>query len=186
MFDDFATLHQVQQMIERDYHETISDKAVRTYKRRHYKVQKDRIQEQKDTMKGIAEIVGEDGLSAGVMALLWQALQTMKPTELIALHRALDNHAKTELAKKQFALFAEEHRQKMKERRAAEEANKVTAEVVDSAADYAEAQRVVQQVKDIFGIGMTAIEPPAQRLLPPAAEAPLPMLPAAVGNNSEL
>jgi hypothetical protein len=174
MFDKCATLRQVQEMIERDYHEKLSCGAVLTYKNRHYKVQKEKILAQKTALTAITELVGEDGLTAGVMALLWQALQTMTPPQLIALLRAMDNHEKTDLAKKQFALFAEAHRQRMKERRAAEKANKVTAEVVNSADDYAEAQRVVQQVKDIFGIGMTAIGPPTQRLLgpaPPSAEA---------------
>jgi len=117
MFDKFATLQQVQEMIERKYHEKLSCGAVLTYKTRHWKVQKNRIREQKAAMKAIAQLVGEDGLSAGVMALLWQALQTMTPPQLIALQRALDNHQKTELAKEQFALHAEALRLKMRKDR---------------------------------------------------------------------
>lgn len=181
MFDQFATLRDVQEMIERDYHETLSCGAVLTYKTRHWKVQQEKIQEQKTALKAIAKLVGEDGLSAGVMALLWQALQTMTPPQLIALQRALDNHQKTELAKKLFALQAEAHRLKMKERRAAEKAGKVTA--ADSADDYAQAQKVLERVKDIFGIGPAEIEPPDQRLLGPAEKALSPEALAADGNS---
>ena len=184
MFDNFATLKDVQEMIERDYHEKLSCGAVLTYKTRHYKVQKEKIQEQKTALKAIAKLVGEDGLSAGVMALLWQALQTMTPPQLIALQRALDNHEKTELAKKLFALHAEEHRQKMKERRAAEKAGKVASAVVDGADDYAQAQKVLERVKEIFGIGPASIEPPDQPLLGPAEESPSPEAVAADGTNA--
>ncbi len=171
MFDKYATLQQVREMIEQKYHEKISETAVNTYKTRHWKVQKDRILEQKTAMKAIAELVGEDGLSAGVTALLWEALQTMTPPQLIALKRALDNHEKTELAKKLFALRAEE------------KAGVVT--VVNAADDYAEAQKVVQQVKEIFGIGMTGIEPPEPRLLGPAQQSPSAGAPVSARSGNE-
>lgn len=183
MFDEFATLKQVQEMIVRDYGEKISWYAVKTYKNHHWKVQKEKLEERKRTMKLFADLIGEDGLSAGVNALLWQALQTMTPTQLLAFKRVANDTEKVALMKKRFALFAEEHRQKMKERRSAEKAGEVT--VVDAADDYARAQRVVAQVKEIFGIGMSEIVPPPQRLLgagegeapPVAADNPAPVGP---------
>jgi hypothetical protein len=160
MFDKFATLKQVQVKIERTYHEDIALTSIRTYKRKHWKLQKDMVREQKATMKAIAEIIGEDGLTAGVNALLWQALQTMTPPQLITFKKVLSDGEKVELMKEQFALVAEEHRQKMKEPGAGMKAAKDGSEAGDAAEDYAKAQRVVAQVKEIFGIGLTGIEPP--------------------------
>jgi hypothetical protein len=118
-------------------------------------------------MTAISEIIGEDGLTAGVNALLWQELQGMTATQLMAFKKVLNDGAKVELMKKQFALYAQEHRQKMKERSAK---GRVSSADVDGPDDYAQAQKVVQQVKEIFGIGMSEIEPPEQPLLGPGED----------------
>ena len=165
MFDKFATLRQVQETIQRDYHETVCLTAIRTYKQKHWKVWKNMVREQKATMVAIAEIVGEDGLTAGVNALLWQELQTMTPTQLMSFKKICNDSAKVALMKKQFALYAQEHRQKMQERRDSMKAGEDGSEVVD---DFEAAQKVVQQVKEIFGIGTRQIAPPVQKLLGPA------------------
>jgi hypothetical protein len=174
MLEKFAGLRQVSEMIKTEYHEDAGHTSVTSYKQKFYQKWRALVQEQKATMKAIAEIIGEDGLEAGVHALLWQSLQTMKPMELIALKRGLNGDKKVELMKKRLALSSQEHRQKMQERRAAMEAQQEGSAPVDAAEDYARAQRVVQQVKEIFGIGMTPIEPPE----PPRPEAvPAPALP---------
>jgi len=170
MLDSFASLEAVQEMIERKFGEKLSTTAVQTYKQKHWKVEKDRIRDQKAHLKAIAEIIGEDGLSAGVNALLWQALQTLTPTQLIALKKVVNDDKKVELMKKQFALFAQEHRQKMKERRSAQE-GKGNVEIVE---DFEAAQRMVEQAKEIFGIGRTAIAPPRQQLLGSAEQSQSP------------
>lgn len=173
MFEKFASLRAVQQMIEREYHESICQGAVATYKNNYWKVHKQMIREQKATMKAVAEIIGEDGLTAGVNALLWQELQTMKAPQLMAFKKILNDGEKLALLKKQFALYAQEHRQKMKERADAAKTTDGEASTGDAAEDYARAQKVVEQVKEIFGIGMTAVELPNQRLLGETAEGPL-------------
>lgn len=177
MFDDYASLEQVLQMIEREYHEKVSTQAVETYKKRHWQVQKDRIRDQKAFLTAIAEIIGKDGLDAAVNALLWQALQTMTPPQLIALKKVVNDEKKVELMKKQFALYAEEHRLRMQERKKASEDDTYVLE------DFDAAQKVVQQVKEIFGIGTRQIAPPAQKLLGPAQEAPSPEAAAASINE---
>jgi hypothetical protein len=183
MFDKFATLQEVQEMIERNYHEKVSLVAVNTYKKKHWKVQKDKVQEQKTTIKAIAQIVGEDGLGAGVTALLWQALQTMTPPQLIALKKVLNDDKKVELVKQQFALYAQAHRQKMEERRSMK-AGKGRAPAEEGVEDFDAAQKVVERVKEIFGIGTASIEPPTQRLLAPPEELPSPVAPAAAGKEN--
>jgi len=160
MFSNFATRLQVVEMIKREYHEDAGMSAVSNYKLTHWNVEQKQIQEQTTAMRAFAKVVGEDGLEAGVNALLWQSLQTMKPTLLIALKRALNDDKKVALLKKRFALYAQEHRQVMKERQAMLTAGEEASTPVDAAEDYTRAQRVVQQVKEIFGIGMTPIEPP--------------------------
>ena len=165
MFEKYANLGQVQRMIEQRYHETVCLTAIRTYKQKHWKVWKNMVREQKATMVAIAEIVGEDGLTAGVNALLWQELQTMTPTQLMSFKKICNDSAKVALMKKQFALYAQEHRQKMQERRDSMKAGEDGSEVVD---DFEAAQKVVQQVKEIFGIGTRQIAPPVQKLLGPA------------------
>jgi hypothetical protein len=115
------------------------------------------------------KIIGEDGLTAGVNALLWQALQSMTVPQLTAFKKVLNDAEKVRLMKKQFALLAEEHRQKMKERGAMD-----ADQESSPAEDYARAQRVVQQVKEIFGIGMADIEPPGPPALPAGEEEPPP------------
>jgi hypoxanthine phosphoribosyltransferase len=183
MFDKFATLQEVQEMIERKYHEKISETAVSTYKKKHWKVQKDKVRDQKTTMKAIAEIIGEDGLDAGVTALLWQALQTMTPPQLIALKKVLNDDKKVELVKQQFALYAQAHRQKMEER-SSMKAGKGRAPAEEGVEDFDAAQRVVERVKEIFGIGTASIETPTQRLLAPPEELPSPVAPAAAGKEN--
>jgi hypothetical protein len=168
MFDKFATALQVHRMIERRYHENVGLTAVRTYKRNHWQVFKDMVREQKAAMVAIAEIIGEDGLTAGVNALLWQELQSMTATQLMAFKKVLNDGEKVALMKKQFALYAQEHRQRMKERSAAAKGN---IEVVE---DFDAARRMVEQAKEIFGIGTTAIAPPVQKLLGPAEHTPSP------------
>ncbi len=165
MFEKFATALKVHQMIERQYHENVGLTAVRSYKQKHWQVFKDMVREQKAAMVAIAEIIGEDGLTAGVNALLWQELQTMTPTQLMAFKKVLNDGQKVELMKKQFALYAQEHRQRMKERSA--QAGKGNVEVVE---DFDAARRMVEQAKEIFGIGRTAMVPPSQKLLGPGEE----------------
>lgn len=182
MFDGFATLQEVQDMIEHKYHEKISSCAVSTYKRKHWKVQKDKVREQKTTLKAIAELIGEDGLDAGVRALLWQALQTMTPPQLIGLKKVLNDDKKVEVMKQQFALHAEEHGHGTGEPRSlsAGEGGALTEE---GEGDFDAAQRVVERVKAIFGIGMTGTEPPRQKLLSQAEEPPSPEVPPADGSS---
>jgi len=179
MFDKFATVLQVHQMIERKYHENVGLTAVRGYKQNHWRVFKDMVREQKAAMVAIAEIIGEDGLTAGVNALLWQELQGMTPTQLMAFKKVLNDGAKVELLKKQFALYAQEHRQKMKERSIQAEKGKV--EVVE---DFEAARRMVEQAKEIFGIGRTAIAPPKQKFLGPGGEPRSPEIPPVAGEQS--
>jgi len=155
MFEKFATAEEVRQMIARKYKEEICYHAVLNYKNNYWKVYKQQVTEKKTAMKSIADLVGEDGLTAGANALLWQALQKMTIPQLMAFKRSMNDADKVKLLKKQFALYNKEHRQKLKERMKAGD-----GEVqVDPAEDYARAQRVVQQVKEIFGIGMTDMEP---------------------------
>jgi len=180
MFEKFATIPQVRRMIERQYHEDVGVTAVTKYKHKHWQVFKDMVREQKAAMTAIAEIVGEDGLTAGVNALLWQELQGMTATQLMAFKKVLNDGQKVELLKKQFALYAQEHRQRMKERSASMKAGKGTIEVVE---DFDAARRMVEQAKEIFGIGTTAIAPPVQKLLGPAEEATSPLAPAACGSS---
>jgi hypothetical protein len=180
MFEEFGTLQGVSDMIERVYHEKASRSAVSTYKQKHWKVWKDKIQETVTSMRAISRLVGEDGLTAGVRALLWQALQTMTPPQLISLKRALNDDKKVDLMKKHFALYAEEHRQKMEQRSAIMKASQADTDVVD---DYEAAQQVVEQVKEIFGIGTRQLAPPAPKLLAPPQEMPSPAPVVAVGNE---
>jgi hypothetical protein len=174
MFEKFATLRQVQEMIRHKYHEEVGLTAIRKYKQKHYNAFKEMVRQQKADIKGIAETIGEDGLSLAVNALLWQELQTMKPTELVAFRKVMNDSEKVAVLKKQFALLAKEHRLKMQERRASLKGGVVDAEVVDPAEDYARAQRVVAQVKEIFGIGMTPFEPHRPPALPAGEEEPPP------------
>ena len=160
MFEKFATGPQVRRMIERKYHEDVGSTALTTYKEKHWRAHKNGILDRLTTMKAVSKLVGEDGLTAGVNALLWESLQEMSVPQLMAFKKVLNDGQKVELMKKQFALFAKEHRQKMKERRAAEKA--AEGEVVE---DFEMAQRMVEQAKEIFGIGTTAFPPPAPRLL---------------------
>ena len=165
-------------MIERKYHENVGLTAVRSYKQKHWQVFKDMVREQKAAMIAIAEIIGEDGLTAGVNALLWQELQGMTATQLMAFKKVLNDGEKVALMKKQFALYAQEHRQKMKER--STQAGKGNIEVVE---DFDAARRMVEQAKEIFGIGTTAIAPPVRKLLGPAEEPPSPEAPAAAAGR---
>ena len=168
MLDDHAPLRIVQEMIERVYHEQISCLAIGKYKNQQWKVQKEKISNQKVNIKAIAEVVGKDGLGAGVTAFLWQALQTMTIPQLLGLKKALNDDDKVVLMKKQFALHAAEHRQKMNERGEAAKAVNGNSEGIE---DYDAAQRTVQQVKEIFGIGLTDLEP-RRRPQPLPAEKP--------------
>jgi len=180
MFEKYSTLLQVQRMLEREYHEEIALTSIRTYKQKHWWVFKHMIREQKAAMKAVNELVGEDGLTAGVNALLWQELQGMTATQLMAFKKICNDSAKVELMKKQFALLAREHRQKMKERAAALQAGKPGEEVVE---DFDAARRMVEQAKEIFGIGRTAIAPPAWKLPGPADETPSPGAPVGSGKS---
>ncbi len=168
MFEKFATVPQVRRMIERKYHEDVGATAVRSYKQKHWQVHKDMICERKTAMKAVSQLVGEDGLTAGVNALLWESLQEMTVPQLMAFKKVLNDGEKVKLMKKQFALYAQEHRQKMKER-SGMQAGKGNIEVVE---DFDAARRMVEQAKEIFGIGTTAIAPPVRKLLG-AAEEPL-------------
>lgn len=175
MFNKFATMRQVQELIEHKYHEKISLTAVSTYKKKHWQVRMDMISERLTTMKAVSKLVGEDGLTAGVNALLWESLQEMTPTQLMAFKKVMNDGEKVALLKKQFALYAQEQRQKMKERSAAG-----NVEVVE---DFDAARRMVEQAKEIFGIGTTAIAPPVRRLLGPALESPSPAVVVSVNRT---
>ncbi len=177
MFDKYATPLQVHQMIERTYHENVGLTALRSYKKKHWQAFKDMVREQKAAMIAIAEIIGEDGLTAGVNALLWQELQSMSAAQLMAFKKVLNDGEKVALMKKQFALYAQEHRQRMKERSSA---GKGKVEVVE---DFDAARRMVEQAKEIFGIGTTAIAQPAQKLLGPAEVMPSTEALTADGNS---
>lgn len=153
MFDAHASVVEVQRMIEQKYHEDASKGSVRTYKTRHWDVRQNMILERLMTMKCVAKLVGEDGLGAAVNALLWEAVQGMSVTQLMAFKKVLNDTAKVALLKKQFALYAKEHRQKMKQGAGENEDD------LDPSESYARAQRVVAQVKEIFGIGMGSPRP---------------------------
>lgn len=174
MFNRFHTVLQVHQMIERQYHEFVGLTAVRSYKQNHWQVFKDMVREQKAAVQGIAEIIGDDGLSMGVNALLWQELQKLSAPQLIAFRKVLNDSEKVAQLKKQVALQVEEHRQKMKERAAESKDRKETTVHVDPAEDYARAQKVVNRVKEIFGIGMSA--PKASNAKPAGPAEPSPAL----------
>lgn len=178
MLDKYASALKVQQMIARVYHEDISLPAVLNYKKKHWQVFKDMVQEQKAAMTAISEMIGEDGLTAGVNALLWQELQGMTAAQLMSFKKICNDSAKVALLKKQFALYAQEHRQKMKER--STQAGKGNVEVVE---DFDAARRMVEQAKEIFGIGTTATPPPVRKLLGPAEGSPSPEVPAAPGRG---
>jgi hypothetical protein len=177
MFEKFASVPQVRRMIERKYREDVGATAVTNYKKKHWRAWKDMVREQKAAMTAISEIIGEDGLTAGVNALLWQELQGMTATQLMSFKKICNDSAKVALMKKQFALYAQEHRQKMKERM---KAGQDDTEVLE---DFEAAQKVVQQVKEIFGIGTRAIAPPVQKLLGPAKGPPSPEAVAAAGKE---
>ena len=178
MFEKFASIGQVRRMIAHKYQEDVGVTAVSNYKRSHWRVFKDMVREQKAAMVAIAEIIGEDGLTAGVNALLWQELQGMTAQQLMAFKKVLNDGEKVALMKKQFALYAQEHRQKMKERSAAA---KGSIEVVE---DFDAARRMVEQAKEIFGIGIRPLAPPAQRLLGPAQQPRLPEAAATAGKEN--
>ncbi len=180
MFEKFATVPQVRRMIERKYHEDVGATAVTKYKHKHWQVFKDMVREQKAAMTAISEIIGEDGLTAGVNALLWQELQGMTAAQLMAFKKICNDSAKVALMKKQFALYAQEHRQRMKER-SSMQAGKGNIEVVE---DFDAARRMVEQAKEIFGIWTTAIAPPVQKLLGAAEESPSPDAVAAAVKES--
>jgi hypothetical protein len=165
MFDKYASVPQVRRMIEHKYHIDAGATAVSTYKKKHWQVRKDAVMERLTAMKAVAQLVGEDGLTAGVNALLWESLQEMTTPQLMGFKKVMNDGQKVVLMKKHFALYAQEHRQKMKERSTGTKAGKDSWETGDAAEDYAKAQRVVEQVKEIFGIGMTDIEPPRPPLL---------------------
>jgi hypothetical protein len=184
MLDKYATLQEIQDMIECRYHEKISSCAVSTYKRKHWKVQKDKVREQKTTLKAIAELIGEKGLDAGVTALLWQALQTMTVPQLIGLKKVLNDDKKVEVMRQQFALYAEEHGHKTGEPGSLS-GGEGGAPTEEGAGDFDAAQRVVERVKAIFGIGTTETGPPGQKLLGPAEEPGPPEVPAAAGKENE-
>jgi len=179
MFDKYATVLAVRRMIEHKYHEDAGETAVSTYKKKHWQVQKDAVMERLIAMKAVSKLVGEDGLTAGVNALLWESLQEMTTPQLMAFKKVMNDAQKVELLKKQFALYAQEHRQKMKERSA--EAGKGNVEVVE---DFEAARRMVEQAKEIFGIGTTAYPPPAPKLLGAGGEPRSPEAPGAAGNVS--
>lgn len=193
MFQKFSTMQQVQDKIKRDYDEEVGLTAISTYKHKRFDVFRDMVRRQKADILSVAEIIGEDGLGMAVNALLWQELQGMTPTQLVAFLKVMNDTEKVTVLKKQFALLAQEHREKMKQRKATGEKGCTH----DATEEYAKAQRVVAQVKEMFGIGMSAGEPPQPKLLGSgqsttsmdvapdrAVEQPQPDAPAA-GNESE-
>jgi hypothetical protein len=184
LFDRYAFLSHVQRLIEEKCHQTISLTAIANYKQKQWKRRRDLVEDQITCMRAMNKVIGEDGLSVAANALLWQEMQEMSVTEKINLKKVLNDDQKVELLKKQFALASQELRLKIEERRAAVEAGKESDEPPDPAEEYAKAQRVVQQVKDIFGIGRTGAKPPNQRLLRPAEETPCPTATAGAVNES--
>jgi hypothetical protein len=166
MFDKYATVPQVRRMLERNYHEDVGETAVSTYKKNHYNVHKRMIREQKAAMEAVVEIIGEDGLDIAVNALLWESLQEMTAAQLMAFKKICNDSAKVALMKKQFALYAQEHRLRMQERRDSMKDNTVVVE------DFEAARRMVEQAKEIFGIGTRPIAPPVRKLLGAPEETP--------------
>jgi hypothetical protein len=63
-------------------------------------------------------------------------------------------------------------------------AGKGRAPAEEGVEDFDAAQKVVERVKEIFGIGTASIEPPTQRLLAPPEELPSPVAPAAAGKGN--
>jgi len=95
------------------YSETVSPKNINNYRRRRLNRVEQRIQDQKISYLAFMEAVGEKGLDAGAAAKLWEALQSMTPTELIAVRRlqlererlgVLDKRAENEKQKLKAAL----------------------------------------------------------------------------------
>jgi len=170
MFDAKSTYTKIRAMLEREYQEKVTYLVLRQYKELIWNVQQNRVEGQKTTMLAFNQLTREHGLSAGVNALLWEALQSMPVPQLISLKKAFNDDDKIQLMKERFALFQEEHRLKMEEREAGLKEAAVDGEIVDGPADYLQAQKVVQQVKEIFGIGMSEIEPPDQQYLPPGPD----------------
>lgn len=179
MFNKFRTPLQVHQMIEQKYHESVGLTAVRKYKKEHWQVFRNMVREQKADLTAIGEIIGEDGLTTAVNALLWQELQAMTSTQLVSFKKVLNDSAKVGVMKQQFALYAKEHRQKMLDLKAASAHQNEAAP--DPVEDYEKAQRVVEQVKEMFGIGMTDTLPPSPRQLAASGNDPSSGAPAQAG-----
>jgi hypothetical protein len=158
MFSKGATVGQVRDTIEHKYGEKIANSSVDRYKTKHLDPQKAMVGGQKAVIGRVTRKIGEKGLTAGVNALLWQSLQEMTVPQLTALKKVLNDGKKVRLMEKKLDLYAEEHEQKMEERRAAL-AKDDESEVSDPVEDYEKAQRVVEQVKEIFGIGRTPLKP---------------------------
>jgi hypothetical protein len=176
MFRRFATLEKVRELIEGRYHEIIAETAIAFYKKKYWNTHLRMVRERKASILGVAEIIGEDGLTAGVNALLWESLEDMSVPQLTTFKKALNDADKVKLMKKQLAVYMKEHRQKMKEREAAS-AKADESEISDPVEDYEKAQRVVAQVKEIFGIGMTGAQPPRPPLLRAGKQEPPPDIP---------
>jgi len=172
MFDKYATVLEVRRMLERKYRVVLGVTAIRGYKKNHWKARKDAVSERVTAMKSVSTLVGEEGLTAGVNALLWESLQEMSVPQLMTFKKVLNDGEKVRLVQRQFALHVKEYQQRKKQLRGGADEG---TETVDPAEDYAKAQRVVAQVKEIFGIGMTSYEPPAPR----RAHVPAPVPPPA-------
>lgn len=170
MFSNRATVGQVRDAIERKYGEPIATSSVSRYKTNVYDPQHKRVGGQKGVIRRVTRKIGDKGLTEGVNSLLWESLQQMTVPQLTALKKVLNDGQKVRLMEEKLALYAKEHEQNMAERRAAL-AKGDESEVSDPVEDYEKAQRVVAQVKEIFGIGMTAQKPPmlcAAKPEPPA------------------
>src|SRR5580698_4047045 len=94
MFTQYATLDDVVEMVEREFNEKISRHAVQTYKNMHWKRRLDRVDEQKRMMIRVAAVVGEEGLAAGVNAMIWESLQRMSVAELTNFKKVLNDGEK--------------------------------------------------------------------------------------------
>jgi len=106
----YLTGEEVAARLLKKYHETVSPRNINNYRRQRLDRVEQRIQDQKISYLAFMEAVGEKGLDAGAAAKLWEALQSMTPTELIAVRRLQVERARVRVLDKR----AENEKQKLK------------------------------------------------------------------------
>jgi len=109
--------YEIARRLRAQYNEAISPKAINNYKSRRLMREEERVQEQKISYLAFMEAVGEKGLDAGAAAKLWEALQSMTPTELIELRRLQVERKRVEVLDKRAdveAQRAENDKRKLK------------------------------------------------------------------------